>query len=104
MKEVIEEILLVEKEARKRVEEARQKAKEIVLNAETEAKALRQESSEKAAEEARKLLAESEEKAQKQKEATLDSAKSEGDSLWTDNKDKIDRTVGILVERFLNQE
>lgn len=104
MKEVIEEILQVEKEARGHIEEARRKAKEIVLQAEAEAKALKTKMREESSVESQKFLADLEEKAQKEKEETLAAAREAGDSLWEDKKEVLQQTVQTLVSRYLNQE
>lgn len=74
MKEIIEEILHAEKEARARIEAARETAKTNRLKAEETAKDIRSQAREKAAEEARRRIAQAESDAKKEKEDRLKTA------------------------------
>lgn len=74
LKEIVEEILQTEKEARARVESAREQAKANRLNAEGKAAEIKQQARESAAEEARRLIADAEAEAVKEKEERLKTA------------------------------
>ena len=104
MKKLIEAILEEEKMARNRVEEAKEKAKQIRLEAENTSQKILEETRQKGMEESKTIIAEAEEEAKRQKEAELMEASRSGESLWTDKKKTIDETVELLYRMVLGED
>jgi vacuolar-type H+-ATPase subunit H len=104
LKEVIEDILQTEKEGRNRVEDARQKAKEIVLAAETEAQKLRQITHEKAVQQGKDLISQTEAEAHKEKEAAITEADDAMKSFWDDKRDVIEQSIEKLFQMIIAQD
>ena len=104
MKKVIENILEEEKKARDRVEKARERAKQIRLEAETKSQQILDDARIKGMEESKALLAKAEEEAQKQKEEELQKARQQSQSIWTDKKEVIEQTVEILYRMVLGKD
>ena len=69
MKEVIEAILSKEKEARKRVEDAREQAKQMRLRAEANGQKIKDKAREEAEQSARQIVEDAEKSANQEKEA-----------------------------------
>ena len=104
MKEVIENILEEEKMARERVEEARNKAKQIKLDAEEEAKKILEQARVNGTAEARELLIQVEKEAQQEREAELKKAKKTMLSMWgADSKGSRD-LVKRLLQKILGKD
>lgn len=103
MKTVIASILETEKEARVRVEEAKEKAKAARLKADEEAKVLAASIREKAQKEAQDLIAKAEVEAQGQKEMELAKATQEGKTLWKDKEKEIGKAVDALFKILLGE-
>ena len=104
VKKVIENILEEEKKARDRVEKARERAKQIRLEAETKSQQILDDARIKGMEESKALLAKAEEEAQKQKEEELQKARQQSQSIWTDKKEVIEQTVEILYRMVLGKD
>lgn len=104
MKKVIEDILEEEMKARERVEKAREKAKQIRLEAETKSQQILDDTRKTGMEESKALLAKAEEEAQKQKEQELQKARRQSQSIWTDKKKVIEQTVEILYRMVLGKD
>lgn len=104
MKEVIENILEEEKKARERVEKAREKAKQIRLEAETESQQILDDARKAGMEESKALVAKAEEEAQQQKEEELQKARQQSQSIWTDKKKAIDETIQILYRMVVGED
>jgi vacuolar-type H+-ATPase subunit H len=103
VKKVIETILEEEKKARDRVEAAREKAKQIRIEAETESQKILAEARQKGMEEAKTLVNQAESDAHKQKDGELAQASQLSESLWTEKKNTIDQTVEILYKKVLGE-
>ena len=104
MKQVIAEILEVEKQARRRIDEANEKAKAVRLKAEAEAKTLTASTRGKSQKEAQDAVAKAEAEAQNQKERELAKASQEGKTLWKDKEKEIARSVDALFKIVLGEE
>lgn len=104
MKKVIETILEEEKKARDRVEAAREKAKQIRIEAEKESQEILAEARQKGMEESKALVSQAEEDARKQKNEELAKASQLNESLWTEKKKAIDQTVEVLYRKVLGED
>jgi len=104
VKKVIETILEEEKKARERVEAAREKAKQIRIEAEIESQKILAETRQKGVEEAKALVNQAESDARKQKDGELAQASQLGESLWTEKKEVIGQTVEVLFRKVLGED
>lgn len=104
MKKVVENILEEEMKARERVEKAREKAKQIRLEAETKSQQILDNTRKNGMEESKALLVRAEEEAQNQKEKELQKAHRQSQSIRTDKKIVIEQTVEILYRMVLGKD
>jgi V/A-type H+-transporting ATPase subunit G/H len=98
MKQVIDEILLEEKQARERVEAAREEAKQIRLKSDQESRKILDQSRQETQEEVKALLEKTRSEAEKEREAILNKAKKAGDTLWQEKAERIDKTLKRLFQ------
>lgn len=103
MKEVIEEILQEEKEARHRVETAREEAKKIRLNAEAMSKKILAEAQSEAGIESKKILNQAKENAENERIQKLSDAEKASGSLWEEKADLINQTISDLVDMIISR-
>ena len=104
MKQVIAEILDEEKEARRRVEEAGEKARTIRLKAEEDAKRRSASIREKAQKEATETVTRAEAEAQKEREKAHAEASQKGKMVWKDKEKEIRGAVDKLFKIVLGIE
>lgn len=104
MKEIIEKILEEEKQARERVDGAREKAKQIRIEAEKESKKILEEIQQKGREEAKALIAQAEGEAKEQREEELRGAARLDQTLWNEKKQDIEDTVEVLFRMVLGED
>lgn len=100
---MIAEILEVEKQARRQVEKANEKAKTIRLKAEEEARMSAVSIRDKALKEAQDHIAKAEADAQNQKEKELAKAAQEGKTLWKDKEKEVAGAVDALFKIVLGE-
>ena len=104
MKKVIETILEEEKKARDRVEAAREKAKQIRIEAEAESQKILAEAHQKGMEESKSLVNQAEAEARKKKNEELAQTSQLSESLWTEKKEVIGQTVEVLYRKVLGED
>lgn len=104
MKEVIEEILQEEKEARQRVESAREEAKKIRINAEEASGKLVKKVRDEAQIESQKIIEQAKKDAENKKAQALSDEARASESQWDEKKDAITKTIqelfGMIINRF----
>jgi V/A-type H+-transporting ATPase subunit G/H len=103
MKKVIDEILLEEKNARERVEAAREEAKQIRLKSDQESRRILDQSRQNTQEEVKTLLEKTRGEAEKERESILSKAKKAGDTLWQEKAEIIDKTLNRLFEMIIRK-
>jgi vacuolar-type H+-ATPase subunit H len=96
VKQVIAEILDVEKDARRQVEEAKDKARAIRQKAEADSKSHSAAVREQALKAAQQTVAKADAEAQAEREKALGLAAQEGKSLWKDKEKEIAKAVDKL--------
>lgn len=103
MKEVIEEILLTEKQARDKVTEARDKAKSMRLEAEKKAQTILTDAKEKAKEETAERIKQAEAQAEKQKSEALETSSAGYDALLKSKEQMINDTLDAMFQLVLGK-
>ncbi len=104
MKEIIEEILQAEKEARTCVESAREKAKKNHLEAEEKAKKIQIKAREAATEEARQLLHDAETQAIQERENRLKAAAKDPLQKEASSAATIEKAARQIFQRVIDRE
>ena len=104
MKEIIADILDEEKRAREHVQQAREKAKQLRLDAEVKAKAIVEEARKKAKEESRTLIDHAETEAIRLREEEMGKTTEMQHAIRTGKMKVIDQTVDILFRMVLGEE
>ena len=104
MKEIIENILEEENCARKRVEEAKEKARSIRLRTEEDAQKVLSDARVTGQKDAKDLLQKAEMEANNEKEKIIKQRAISQDLLLTQKKKALDQTVDLLLKMVLGEE
>ena len=104
MKRIIEDILTEEKMARERVDQAREKARQLRIDAENKSKKILAEARQKGLEASKSLIHRIEEEAGQKKEKELQESTRMLESLWTDKEQIIAETIEDLYKMVLGED
>ncbi len=104
MKQIIDEILEEEKAARQRVQQARDKAKTVRMQAEEEAGRITETARDSVRQDIAKKLKQAEEQAHSEREALLKETAQQTESIWDEKKKEIEQTLNDLYHLIVEDE
>ena len=104
MKEIIENILEEEKAARERVENAREKANQIRLDAESESREIITDAQEKGIKDSKSLIEKARVDAEKEKAQEMEKITQTGESIWDEKKSQVNEIIDVLFQKILGED
>ena len=104
MKEIIEDILEEEKKAQRRIEETRENAKKIRLQADEEAKQIMEDARNNADQAAQVIIHQAETNAQEERDRILKEETELDKELWDKKKKIIEKTIDHLFQMVIGED